>query len=78
MTNYGKQESELNLNVSVGTGVRVNFFGAGVEPESKKLDSDHLCSECIINIRLTSYSNFATIKIGLTFNPKLYRIFCAK
>jgi len=35
MTNYGKQESELNLNVFVGTGVGVNFFGAGVESESK-------------------------------------------
>jgi len=34
-------------------------------------------SECIINIRLTSYSNLATIKIRLTFNPKLYGNFCA-
>jgi len=35
-------------------------------------------SECIINIRLTSYSYyFAAIKIRLTFNLKLYGNFCA-
>jgi len=34
-------------------------------------------SECLINIRLTSYSNFMTTKIRLTFNPKLYGNFYA-
>ena len=38
-----KQESEFNICAKTGAGSGVNVFGAGVDSESKILDSDHLC-----------------------------------
>ena len=40
-----KQESEFNIcaKTGAGAGSGVNVFGAGVDSESKILDSDHLC-----------------------------------
>ena len=42
-----KQESEFNIcaKTGAGAGSGVNVFGAGVESESKILDSDHLWSQ---------------------------------
>ena len=37
-----KQESEFNICTKTGAGSGVNVFGAGVDSESKILDSDHL------------------------------------
>ena len=43
--NHHEQESEfaVYLKTGAGVGVRVKLLGAGVDSESKFLDSDHLC-----------------------------------